>query len=334
MISDARVLQPEFIPSEVKHRDAEVNTLSSVLRPLTDGNRADPAFLYGPSGTGKTCIAQFTVERLREQVVDLNYQYVNCWEDYSRFKTLYSILDGINDTIDIHRQSTPKDVLLDRLRDYTGPPYVVILDEVDQLQDKRLLYDLYRIQNLTMILIANKETEVFASVDDRLSSRLTTATRLHFNHYSNSELNSILTDRVRWGLDPGVISDGQLSQITSKAAGDARIAIGVLRNAAQRAHENNLDIISDDVIRNVVPETKSEIQQKTIDRLTTHQQALFDIITEHGTIEPQPLYDEYENRVTDPKTKRTLRNHLSKLEHYNLIEAEGNTKARVYRAQA
>ena len=61
MITDARVLQPEFIPSEVKHRDAEVNTLSSVLRPLINGERTDPAFLYGPSGTGKTCIAQFTV---------------------------------------------------------------------------------------------------------------------------------------------------------------------------------------------------------------------------------------------------------------------------------
>jgi len=54
MITDARVLRPEFIPREVKHRDAEVNTLSSVLRPLTEAERADPAFLYGPSGTGKT----------------------------------------------------------------------------------------------------------------------------------------------------------------------------------------------------------------------------------------------------------------------------------------
>jgi Cdc6-like AAA superfamily ATPase len=75
MITDARLLQPEFIPTEVKHRDAEVNTLSSVLRPLTNGGRADPAFLYGPSGTGKTCIAQFTVERLSQEVVDANYQY-------------------------------------------------------------------------------------------------------------------------------------------------------------------------------------------------------------------------------------------------------------------
>lgn len=333
MITDARVLQPEFIPSEVKHRDAEVNTLSSVLRPLTKDGRADPAFLYGPSGTGKTCIAQFTIERLRQEIVDLNYQYVNCWEDYSRFKTLYSILDGINNTLDIHRQSTPKDVLLDRLRDYTGPPYVVIIDEVDQLQDKRLLYDLYRIQNLTMILIANKETEVFAALDDRLTSRLTTATRIHFDQYSNSELTAILTDRVQWGLTHNAIDQARLNQIAAKAAGDARIAIGILRNAARNAHENRLNEIPADVIRNVVPETKSEIQQQTIDRLTEHQQVLYDIITKYGTIEPQPLYEEYQGRVADPKTKRTVRNHLSKLEHYNLIEAEGNTKGRFYRAR-
>jgi orc1/cdc6 family replication initiation protein len=333
MITDARVLQPEFIPREVKHRDAEVNTLSSVLRPLTTGERADPAFLYGPSGTGKTCIAQFTVERLRQEVVDLNYQYVNCWEDYSRFKTLYTILDGIDNTIDIHRQSTPRDVLLDRVKDYTGPPYVVILDEVDQLQDKQLLYDLYRVQNLTMLLIANKETEVFAEINDRLTSRLTTATRIHFDHYSRDELTTILNDRVQWGLAPNAIDQERLAQIASKAAGNAHIAIGILRNAARHAHENNLNEIPADVIRDVVPETKSEIQQHTIDRLTDHQLVLYEIITEHGTIEPRQLYEEYQNQVADPKTRRTVRNHLSKLEHYNLIEAEGNTKSRIYRAQ-
>lgn len=144
-ITDARVLQPEFIPREVKDRDAEVKTLSSVLRLLTDGGQSDPALLYGPSGTGKSCIAQFTVGRLRQEVVDVNYQCVNCCGNYSRFKTLYTILDGVNETIDIHRQSTPREVLLDRLKDYTGPAYVVILDEVDQLQDKCLLCDLSRV---------------------------------------------------------------------------------------------------------------------------------------------------------------------------------------------
>lgn len=180
MITDARVLQPEFVPNDVKHRSAEVSHLSDTLRPIVDGERATNSLLYGPSGAGKTCIAQFTIEQLRENVVDLNYQYVNCWEDHTRFKTLYRLLDGIESTFDIHRQSTPKDELLERLRAYDGPPYVVILDEVDQLQDKSLLYDLYRMRDLKMVLIANREEDVFSTLDGRLNSRLESCARIRF----------------------------------------------------------------------------------------------------------------------------------------------------------
>jgi len=181
MITDARVLQPEFVPSEVQHRDAEVNHLSAALRPLIDGDPTDPVLIDGPPGVGKTCISRFTVERLREASVALNHQYVNCWEEYSRFKTLYQILDGVASTIDIHRQSTPTDVLLDRLRDYDGPPYIVILDEVDQLEDKSLLYDLYRVPEVMMVLIGNDEAQLFADLDDRLKNNPEIADAFGFN---------------------------------------------------------------------------------------------------------------------------------------------------------
>jgi len=334
MITDARVLQPEFIPREVQHRDAEVNYLSSVLNPITQGQRADPALLHGPSGAGKTCIAQFLVEQLREEVVNLNHQYVNCWEDHSRFKTLYRLLDGIGRTVDVHRQSTPKDVLLERLKERDDSPYVVILDEVDQLEDKLLLYDLYRIPHLTMILICNDEDGLFASMDERLNSRLTDCERIRFRSYHEMELVAILSDRVRWGLTDGSIDTSCLELIAANAGGDARVAIGILRRAARKAKESPVDEITADIIQEETPEAKSEIKQRTVDRLTTHQKILYDIITETGEIAPQKLYNAYCDRAADPKTKRMVRNYLSKLEHYNLITAEGNTKARVYRTRA
>jgi len=330
MITDARVLQPEFIPREVKHRDGEVNHLSSVLRPILNDDQPDPAFLYGSTGVGKTCIAQFTVEQLREHMPELNKQYVNCWEHYSGFKTLYTILEGIDETIDIHRQSTPKDVLIDRLRDYNGPPYVVILDEVDQLEDKTLLYDLYRIPELTMVLIANTEQGLFAGVDDRLNSRLTDTAHIHFRGYDTEELVTILQDRVRWGLSPDAIDEARLQTIASYAGGDARVAISILRKAARTAKKQLYDEIPDTVIRKVVSEAKAEIRQKAVDQLKAHQQVLYQIITEHGEIRPQELREEYAKRVDDPLTNRMVRNYLSKLEHYHLIKSEGNTKARVY----
>ena len=60
MIQDARFLRAGFVPSEVVHRDPEVNHLSSVLEPLARGETADTALITGPTGSGKTCIAKFT----------------------------------------------------------------------------------------------------------------------------------------------------------------------------------------------------------------------------------------------------------------------------------
>jgi orc1/cdc6 family replication initiation protein len=332
MITDARVLQPEFVPSEVQHRDAEVNHLSAALRPLIEGDPTDPVLIDGPPGVGKTCIARFTVERLREASVELNHQYVNCWEEYSRFKTLYEVLDGVGDTIDIHRQSTPTDVLLDRLRDYDGPPYIIILDEVDQLEDKSLLYDLYRIPDLTMVLIANDENQLFAGLDDRLNSRLSACTRVHFETYASDELTTILHDRVRWGLNADYLQDGVLETIAELAAGDARTAIGILRQAAHTVYTESLDTLSESVAHDVAPAARSEIRSKAVDRLTNHQEVLYNIITDHGQVAPRDLYEAYRERIEDPKTKRTIRNYLAKLEQYNLIAADGQTKGRRYRA--
>ena len=331
MIQDARVLQPEFIPKEVAHRDAEVNHLSRTLDPLTDDESPETPLLLGPSGTGKTCIARFTVDRLREALLELEYQYVNCWQDYTRFRLLYRLLDGVGQTLDIHRRSTPKDELLDRLHAYDGKPYVVILDEVDQLESTDVLYDLHRIRNVHPILIANREPDLFSQLDDRVRSRLQNSVRIRFAKYAVDELVAILSDRVRWGLDEDVIGDDALRYIADAAAGDARVSIGILRAAAREAQSRSRDHISMEVVEEAVPEGKSELKRKDLEKLTPHQRAVYEIIAEHEEVSPGTLYDEYRDRVDDPKTKRTVRSYCSKLEQYNLVRAEGENRGRRYR---
>jgi orc1/cdc6 family replication initiation protein len=331
MITDARVLQPEFVPTDVVHRDAEINYLSSTLEPLTHGNTTNPSFLYGPPGTGKTCIAQYTLNKLRENVIDLNTQYVNCWEDYSQFKLLYRILEGIDKTLDIHRQSTPTDELFERLQNYNGPPYVVILDEVDQLEDKGTLYELYRTKAVTMVLIANHEEEFFSQLNRRLMSRLQTSARIQFDQYSRDELVSILEKRVHLGVRPDVVSTPQLDSIANAAAGDARVAIGILRTAAKNATQNGLDVIRDENIDEAVSEAKVEIRQKNVERLTRDQQLVYDIIEQQGEISPGELYEAYEQKASNPRSQRMVRNYLSKLSRYNLIEKDGQNRGRTYR---
>lgn len=322
MIRDARVLQDEFLPREVGHRDQEMNALTRALDPVTRNEPAETAFLFGPSGTGKTCLARFALARLREAVLDLNYQYVNCWQDYTRFRALYRILEAIGSTADIHRQSTPTDALLERLEDYDGPEFVVVLDEVDQLQDHDLLYDLYRTVGVSMILIANSEEELFARLDNRLVSRLQASTRIRFEKYE-------LDDRVRWGLDVEVPRD-RLAAIADAAAGDARVAIGILRSAARQAEGAEVDGIGMETVRTAIPAGRTEVRRRNVEQLTPHQRVLYDIVHDHGTVTPGELYEEYRERVEEPRSDRTVRNHLSKLAHYNLVEKHGDGRGRTY----
>ena len=141
---------------------------------------------------------------------------------------------------------------------------------------------------------------------------------------------TILEVRARWGLQPDAINRQQLETIADYAAGDARVAIGIFRNAARVAQQNGENSITAEVIERVVPEAKSEIRQKTTNKLTDHQQVLYETIKDAGEIGAGDLYDAYCEAVDDPKTRRTMRNHLSKLEQYNLIFATGKTKDRTY----
>ena len=332
MITDARVLRTQFVPREVEHRDAEVTHLTEILAPLTDGNPAETTLLVGPSGVGKTCLAKYTAEQLRQEVLDVEYQYINCWQNFSQFRTLYRILEGLGKTVDIHRQSTPRDELFERLRTYDGPPCVVILDEADQLEDKSVFYHLHELPQFSMLLIANREKELFANADERLTSRLTGCERVRFDRYSPDELVSIMDARVKAGLEEGAIDREQLATIADAAAGDARVALSVLRTAARQAHQNHEARITDEIIESAMPRARAERHEKDVDTLTPHQNTLYEIIEEHDEISPSELYEEYQSRIDNPKTDRTVRNYLSKMDQYDIIQAEGTSRDRTYRS--
>jgi orc1/cdc6 family replication initiation protein len=331
MIRDARVLRAGFVPSEVEHRDAEVNHLSSVLRPLTDNKPTETAILTGPSGAGKTCISKFVTERLREQALDVEATYINCWRNYTRFRTLYQILDDVGRTIDIHRQSTPHDELIDRLQQYDGNRTVVILDEADQLEDTSVIYDLHSMPQFSVICITNNEEDLFGQVDERLVSRLRASEHVRMNKYHDEQLVDILSARVKRGLEHDAITDEQLYSIADAAAGDARLAIGILRTAASRADRKNNDEISDSLLTAAASDARTELRQKSLESLTPHQRVVYDIIDNHEPAGPSEIYDHYVEQVDDPRTKRTVRNYLSKMSQYNLLTADGTSRDRQYR---
>lgn len=330
MLTDAQVFEEEFVPADVVHRHDEINAVSDALEPITRDRAAEATFLFGPTGVGKTCVARYTARRLQRELVDLDVQYVNCWQNYTRFRVLYTVLEGLGEAHGIHRGSTPKDELFARLREATDRPYVVILDEADQLADDTVLYDLHRIPAVSLVCIANGERDVFATLDDRVRSRIGTGPRVRFDRYSIAELVDILAHRAVNGLEQGVIDERQLRRIADAAAGDARVAIRTLRAAARAAGTEGNDRITDETVSAAIPEARATIEQSTLDQLTDHQRVVFEVVDERGPVSPGDLYDAYRERVEEPRGKRMVRKYLRKLEQYDLIESEGEKRGRTY----
>jgi len=285
-------------------------TFLSVLEPITNGEPADTAIVTGPSGTGKTCISNSSRNDFREEVLDVEAIYVNCWRNYTRFRTLYQILDDLGATIDIHRQSTPHDELVDRLQQHDGPRTVVILDEVDQLEDPSVIYDLHSLPQFALICIANKEEELFSRVDDRLVSRLRSSEHVRMDKYHDEQLYDILSARTKWG------STRTSSPMTSSTESPTPPpATPASQSASSERPPARLVVRTTSASPTIFFWTPprmpgAQIKQKSLDSLTPHQRVVYDIVREHGPIGPSEIHERYSEDVDDPRTKRTIRTYL------------------------
>jgi Cdc6-like AAA superfamily ATPase len=329
VIQDARVLQDDHLPREIVHRHEEMNGIAGALEPVVAGDTPQDTLLTGPSGAGKTCIARATLNKLEEQVLDVHTAHVDCWLQSNDFRVLYKLLEAVGTTYDIHR-STPRDELLGRL-EALDKPYLVILDEADQLETLGLLRQLYAIPEVTMILVANHESDILDPLDERLCSRLRSTEHVAFDSYTRAQLVSILSDRVEWGLATGATTDDQLAWMAQAAGGNARDAIAILRSAARRAERENVGEIRDQDIEAAIPSARETLRQKSLDRLSDHQLALYQVLRDAEELMPKEIRAQYAGRVEDPRSKRTVRKYLRKLEQYNLIESDGRGPSRVYR---
>lgn len=329
VIEDARVLTADFLPNRMAHRDTQVEQIKKNLEPMLRDKPPRNMMLYGPPGTGKTTMTKYVVDELQKHSSTVLSGSVNCWRYPSRFKVYYNLLQDLGVNL-IHRTGTPTDELVDKFRSKVSKrPSIIILDEVDQVEDERILYDFAREENIALIMIANKETALY-DVDDRIRSSLEGTREIEFPAYDQDELVDILLDRRKWGLRSESVSRSELRKIASRADGDARIAINALRLAAEEAEEHDKEEITSEIVQNALPEAEKQNKSKSIEKLNSHQETLYNIIDEEGTISPGDLYDRYREEVDEPKVERTLRKYLNKMTHYNIVDSQGEGRWRKY----
>jgi len=332
IIRSSEALTTFFIPNKLVHRDGQLKAIRDSLNPVIKNLQPRNAFLYGKPGTGKTCMARYVLEELRENS-SAKQCYINCWEAPGRFKILYSILEKMGQTFSIHRKGMPTDELLDLLKRKLQDEYfILVLDEVDQLEDDKVLYDILNIPKTALILISNDPTSL-AQLDSRIRSRLASADSIEFPAYKIDEIKDILSDRASWALVPGTIAKTQLERIARVSAGDARLAIDLLRIVSETAENQDVEKITDSLIQSVLPKAVESKKEEKTETLNPYQKAVLDLL-KSGKVDSGTLYQKLSETIRkqnlEPIVDRTFRKYMDRLVQSRLVSASGTGRWRTY----
>lgn len=175
----------------------------------------------------------------------------------------------------------------------------------------------------------NREEDLLDGLDQRLVSRLPGCERVGFDQYSDAQILDIL--REQEGVE-AEFEEAGLELIAEASDGDARVACTTLRLAARCLNEVEEGASTRRIVEDALPDARQDVITNNVESRTEHHQSLLRLIEEAGQIAPGELYEKYSTKVDDPKSERTIRDYLTKLEQNDLISAEGSTRNRMYRS--
>lgn len=329
-ITEFDALRAEAMPEQLHKRTDRLEELSTSLRPITRGSRGEDVKIRGPIGTGKTTIARFMLEELQEETLDFRWGHVNCIQHSTKSSVLTALVRDAGLGADLRPDAASTAAALHRIQDYDGQ-FVAVLDDADVLTDPSTLMTLYETEDVSIILVSVGELEFTSEIADRIRSRIWGWKTIYMTEYTTTELAYILQQRAKRALTRGTYTDRGLESIATIADGNARLAITMLRRAAEYCRDNGVAKITPEIVASVEDPARSEVRNRHIASLGTDQRLLYQIIKEAGKIKASDLHDRYEEQAADPKVRSTRRDYLTGLKRYNYIESEGSGRGTVYR---
>jgi len=268
----------DYVPDKLPHRDAQMQRLFSIFRPVGDSGLAANAFLYGSVGTGKTHTAKRFCDDFRvyanKQGRGLDHVHVNCRQKMGDDAVLLHILKHFDARFPDRGFSIPEK--LDSLRKWLEKQQVhlvLILDEVDVLLKKsgsELVYTFSRFGeeegkgNVSLILISQRR-DAIDLLDAAAMSTFRRTNAVEFPKYSHEELMDILKIRVALAFHAGTVEDSVVELIADIASefGDARYAIDILERAGALADEEFAgDVSAENVRAAKAGVTQSDLQER------------------------------------------------------------------------
>lgn len=356
-----KVLQSNYTPNEIQHRDEQINYIAGVLAPLLRMEKPSNLFLYGKTGTGKTLVTKYVTDQILDATTKNNLKlkiiYVNC--KLKRVAdTEYRVIAQLASEIGVHIPSTglPTDEVYKLFLkgiDKEKCMVVLVLDEIDQLIKKAgdgIIYNLTRLnselKNVEFSIIGISNDLLFMDeVDPRVKSSLSEE-ELVFPSYNALQIQAILKQRCSLGFRLEVIEEGVIEKCAAYAArehGDARRALELLRIAGELAERKNkskitiedIDGADDKIERDkIIDAVHAQPKQFQITLL-----AILNIVEERKNkkISTGDIYEVYRNLSSEigikPLTQRRISDIIAELDMLGIINARVISKGRYGRTR-
>lgn len=333
---DKSMLQSNYIPDQILHREEQIKQIASILAPVLRGEKPSNLFLYGKTGTGKTLSVNYVSDELlkrhkKENLSQLRIEYLNCKlkkvsdTEYRILAELIKKLGG-----EVPQTGLPTQAVYGKfieLIDSQKQLVVLVLDEIDQAVKKissDFLYNLTRLNSelsntqICIVGISNNLT-FLDELDPRVRSSLSEE-EIVFPPYNAIQLQDILAKRAEKSFKENIVGEGVIQKCAAFAArehGDARRALDLLRIAGElceRDHSKKISIKHIDEANNKIE------RDKILDVITSEpkqfQLVLYAIIQLSERVKDKPIftgdvYNLYQESCQKAKTEVLTQRRIS-----------------------
>ena len=325
------ILQTDYQPKEIIHRDDQIKQIASILAPVLRGEKPSNLFLYGKTGTGKTLSIKFIRETLLKRAKNdadfkLRIEYLNCKlkkvsdTEYRILATLIKKLGGSVPATGLPTESVYNKFI--EIIDKEKQLVVLILDEIDHTIKKisdGFLYNLTRINSelsktrLCIVGISNDLT-FLDNIDPRVKSSLSEE-EIVFPPYNAIQLTDILNKRAEEVFKEGIVHEGVVEKCAAFAArehGDARRALDLLRIAGELAERYG----SKKIFLKHIDEANGKIERDKILDVVRMEPKQFQIVL-YSIIK---LSNRHRNLQTSLVNKKQVKNSIFTGEIYTLYQ--------------
>ncbi len=280
VFADRNVLSPHYIPETLPFRGSEIEKIMASVVPALKNERPHNMFIYGKTGTGKTCSTKHVLVKFSEHKSNSRHVYMNCRMYNSRYRVIQKIAKELLPMLD--SMGFGLAMLYEKVMEEVGKGthLIVVLDEVDMVKDlDDLLYTLTRANDelakgsVSILGITNR-----VNFKDKLGSRSKSSlceNEMVFAPYTSTQLQAIVRQRAKMGFKPHVVGDSAINlsaALTANDSGDARYALKLLLKAGEIADDHGITKITDKEVEDARRSVDTDVAFEAISTLPDHQQ--------------------------------------------------------------